>query len=297
MTAKPRRVAIMFANPHSGRTQRQFFRSLEALESAGVRVLSVRFDLKKEAIKEAIAQNRDQHIDVIIACGGDGTMGSVVDAIVGEDALMGIIPAGTSNNFARSLGIPVDGRQAAAVIASGRETRIDVGEVNGHYFVHGAIMGLNVNFARHAQRLRGFLGRLSYPIASLIAFRERRLFRVEITPAEGEPRTLEAYQVAILNSAHFGGPFPLDAPGTGVKTHRLRVLILTDLRLRRIIGGLPKIFFQRHLGLPGTTSFGVECARLETEKPEAITLDGEIKTGTPAEIRVLPDALRVIVPN
>lgn len=287
-----RRKAVMFANVRSG-SARRFPQAVVMLEDAGITVTSVRFALTRDAISDAIDEAREDGVDLVLACGGDGTVGSVVDAIVGKDVTLGIVAAGTSNNFARSLGITPSLRGSVAAIQKARTMTIDVGEVNGLYFAHAAIMGLNVEFAREAQRLRTVVGRFSYPVASMTVYLRRRKLGVRIETG-GEQRQMETYQVAIMNSSHYGGPIGLGVPSASIESHFLRILSVSDLRLGTILKGLPTIFFQRHLGLPGAKSFELLEGTLTTSSPVPLTLDGEIRTHTPARVRVVPKALRVI---
>src|ERR1039457_2318946 len=97
------RKALMFANVRSG-SARRIPQAVVLLQNAGIEVPAVRFDLEREAIAAAVEDAKRAGIGLIIACGGDGTVGSVVDAIVGKDVTLGVIAAGTSNNFARRLG-------------------------------------------------------------------------------------------------------------------------------------------------------------------------------------------------
>ena len=295
MSPVRRDSAVLFANPRSGRARRWLYPALVGLEEAGIHVRAVRFDLRAESIRSTVDEALEVGNDLVIAFGGDGTVGTVVNAVAGRDVVIGVIPAGTSNNFARSLGIPVNVKSAVAVIARGLESPVDIGEVNGQYFAHAVIMGLNVDFARSAQRFRRIIGRVSYPLASLIVYWNRRPFSVSITAEDGVPRHFIAYEVAILNSSRFGGWSSLDAPEVSIQDGSLRVLVVTDLRLRTVLKGLPRIFSQRYLGLPGAYAFNVEKGVVQTDGRMPMTLDGEIKIGTPAAMRSVPGGLRVIV--
>jgi YegS/Rv2252/BmrU family lipid kinase len=287
--------AVLFANPRSGRARRWLFPALVALEKSGIRLGAVRFDLRPESVKDVVDKIRKGGRDLVIAFGGDGTVGTVVNAVVDTGAAVGVIPAGTSNNFARSLGIPVNVKSAVAVIARGLETKVDIGEANGQYFAHAAIMGLNVDFARYAQRFRPYIGRLSYPLASLLVYWHRQTFSVSIAAEDGVPKHFIAYEVAVLNSSRFGGFLSLHEPETSIEDGTLRVLVVTDLRLRTVVKGLPRMFFQRYLGLPGAHGFNMQHGVIETEGRAPMTLDGEIKIVTPATLRSVPGGLRVIV--
>ncbi len=295
MTGAHRTSAVMFANRRSGRSRKSLFPTMVALEDAGIRLREVRLDLRPDVILEAVDRALREGTDLVIAFGGDGTVGTVVNAVAGRNVVVGVIPAGTSNNFARSLGIPVRVRSAVAVIARGLEAKVDIGEANGQYFAHAAIMGLNVDFARYAQRLRPFIGRLSYPVASLLVYWHRRPFSVSIVAENGIPKQFIAYEVAVLNSSRFGGFLSLEEPQTSIEDGKMRVLVVTDLRLRTVVKGLPRIFFQRYLGLPGAYGFDMQRGVISSEGRAPMTLDGEIKIATPANIGSVPAGLRVIV--
>lgn len=292
MIVRPRRKAIVFANTRSGRA-RSLAHALKRLDDAGIDVTTVRLDLTREVISEVVRQGKEEGVQMVIAFGGDGTAGSLVDGLVGMDVTLGVVAAGTSNNFARSLGITPGVDPSVDAIAYGREAPIDVGRVNGHHFAHAAIMGLNVEFARQAQRLRPVLGRLSYPVASLVVYSSRKKLLVRIEGSAS--RDLQTYQVALLTSREYGRGLRLDMSGIDLQDHHLRIWSVEDLRLRTVVRGLPQIFTKRHLGLPGALGFKMEEGTIVTEEPVPITLDGEIKTQTPARFSIIPNALRVIV--
>lgn len=292
---KPQLRAVMFANLDAGGAKRSFVSAVTLLQAAGVEISSLHVDLGRNDVVKALDNAQALGIRLLIAFGGDGTISSIVDVIgPGTEMVLGVIPAGTSNNFARSLGIRPNFRSGVGVITSGSEGLVDLGAVNGHYFIHAAIMGLNVEFAEEAQRLRRVLGRLSYPFAALIVYRRMKLMGASLV-TEGRWHDLKAYQIAVLNASESMDLLLSKDPV--MADHRLRILIVQDLRLRTVVKNLPRIFFQRHLGLPCTGAFALEEGRIETSQPLPMTLDGEIKTHTPADFRIIPGSLRVMIPS
>ena len=287
------RKAVMFANTQAGAARRLLY-AVRSLQEAGIDC-TVRFDLDREAIWRAVEDGRQQGATLVVAFGGDGTVGSVIDAIAGSGVVLGIIAAGTSNNFARSLGISPGVTSSVAAISDGKEITVDVGEINGHYFGHAAVMGLNVEFARQVQRLRGHIGRLSYPVASLAVYRSRQSLSIHV---EGDSifRDLETYQLTVLNWGNFPGIVSPGIRGGAAPAHQLRILAVQDLRLRRVVRDLPEISFRRHLGLPGSQAFCLTEGLITTPNPIPVTVDGEIKTHTPARVRVVPSSLHVLAP-
>lgn len=286
------REAILFGNTRSGRA-RSLAVAIEAVGSAGIHIESMHVDLDRETVVHRVDSAKSRGIGLVLCFGGDGTIGSVIDGLVGMDMTLGIIAAGTSNNFARSIGISPGVRGSIDTIVHGQEMNLNIGEANGHYFAHAAIMGMNVDFAREAQRLRGLMGRLSYPLASILVYRSRARFGALIEDESGA-RQLDSYQLAIMNTPNFAGPLGLELPNAEPSPPGLRILSVHDLRLRTVIRGMPAIFLRRHLGLPGGESFEAQEVTIETDKPMPLTLDGEIRTQTPARIRLVHDAIRVI---
>jgi diacylglycerol kinase (ATP) len=287
------RSAILFANLRSGRAT-ALQQTVESLGGAGIKIDSAFFDLDTDTLRSAIERCPARGIDLVLAFGGDGTMGTVAEAMVGTDLTLGAIAGGTSNNFVRSLGITPSIQRCIEALRQGRVTRIDMGEVNGRYFAHAAIVGLNVEFARQAQRYRRFVGRASYPVASLMVYRSRRKLSLTISQ-NGTDRHIDTYQLAVLNSGILGGPLGVEISQAEVTDRKLRVATVDDMRLRTVVRDLPRIFFERHLGLPGGEQFDLVDGDITSTSPLDITLDGEIKAHTPARICIVPRALRVIV--
>src|SRR5207244_13653059 len=93
---------------------------------------------------------------IVVAAGGDGTVSTVAGALAGTRSALGVVPMGTLNHFARDLKVPIDVAEAAKAIVQGRETRVDIGEVNGRVFVNNSSIGLYPSFLmhrRHQERL------------------------------------------------------------------------------------------------------------------------------------------------
>ena len=121
--------AKLIFNPHAGAADgaaKKFMEVVKALQAKNILtdlfVIEPKCDLQK-VIQEAIAQG----IRLFIACGGDGTVSSVAKELIGTDAVLGIIPTGTQNNIAFSLGIPTDIPSSVAILGTGRRAKIDIG--------------------------------------------------------------------------------------------------------------------------------------------------------------------------
>jgi diacylglycerol kinase family enzyme len=111
------------------------------------------------SVEGAIAAAKSARPDVLVAGGGDGTVSAVAAALVDSDIVLGVLPLGTLNHFAKDLGIPLLLEAAAGAIVAGRTARIDVGEVNGRVFVNNSSIGLYPEIVRDREQQQRRLGR------------------------------------------------------------------------------------------------------------------------------------------
>jgi len=134
----------------------------------------------KKGIEDGARNALEKGSGLVIAAGGDGTVGSVASVLAGTDCALGVLPAGTFNHFARDLGIPTDLAAAVKVIGRGKIVRVDVAEVNGRKFVNNSSVGLypNMVLERVHQRRHGYSRWLAFTYASLRAL--RRFPRIDI---------------------------------------------------------------------------------------------------------------------
>ncbi|MGH2442444.1 MAG: diacylglycerol/lipid kinase family protein [Chloroflexota bacterium] len=288
--------AILFANAKAGRGGRWLFAAIGECEAQGLRVQAVHFALEASRVREALRAAEKSNVGTVLVAGGDGSIASVLQHLIHTDFKLGILPAGTGNDFARSLQIPMDARGAIAVIRAGSTARIDVGVVDGRVFGHAAIIGLNTEFAREAQSLRRYLGWLSYPVASLRVYRRRTCIDIDID-TQAQTRHVSALQVAFVNASIAGGPLELKVQGADVVDSAITVLAVPDLGLSDVLRSLPFVLKTRSLNVRGSKCFTITQATVRSKRELTITIDGEDAGSTPAEILVDPAALQVFVPE
>lgn len=156
---------------------------------------------------------------LVITAGGDGTAGTVAHCLAGTEHVLGVLPLGTSNNFARSLGIPVEPRRAVALLAGGKVATIDLGRFipadrPPRHFVHAATVGLNARFARIATRgdVRDRLGRFAYLLAAAYAMRRRPAFGCELRYG-GTAEKARLSQLSVINAPGVRRPPAAQHPG------------------------------------------------------------------------------------
>jgi diacylglycerol kinase (ATP) len=231
----------------------------------------------------------------VVLGGGDGTLNAAAPALKETGLPMGILPLGTANDLARSLGIPADATDAARIIAQGRLRRIDLGEVNGHLFFNVASIGFSAELAQElrAEAKRRW-GKLGYAIAAFRLLRHARPFTAWITQ-DGEVRRVKTLQISVGNGRHYGGGMTV-ASSARPDDGKLDIYSLEVAHWWRLLALLPYLRLGTHGQWRDVRSFqALEC-RVVTRRPMPINTDGELSATTPAHFRLWPRCIRVFAP-
>jgi diacylglycerol kinase family enzyme len=235
----------------------------------------------------------------IVAGGGDGTVSAVASVLAGTGVALGVLPLGTLNHFAKDLRIPLELDEAIVVIAHGRMTEVDMGEVNGRLFINNSSLGLYPNIVLDRERQRRRLGRgkwMALVSACLHAARRYPVLSVALS-VDGRPLHRRSSFVFIGNNEYkmagfeIGERARIDAGQLSLYvTQRTGRFGLLRLALRALFRRLDQA--RDFDGLLATE------LRVETHRRFLhIATDGEVVLmRTPLEYRVRPRALRVIVP-
>jgi diacylglycerol kinase family enzyme len=290
------KVAVIL-NESAGRTATSPEEVERTLAEAGIaaEVMVCGGDRLCEAARAAAATG----VDAVVAAGGDGTVSAVAQALVGGDVPLAVLPLGTLNHFARDLGVPVDLAEASRAIAAARADRVDVGEVNGRYFVNNSSIGLypEIVLDRDAQRRRTGRGKWRAMIAA--AWRVLRRFPLLALRVVASGRAIVArtpllfvgnneYQINLLQ---LGQRTRLDGGHLGLYMLRCRGrLRMFGLMMRAILQRLDQVRdFEAEL---------VDEARVDLRRPRVnVALDGEVAPmRPPLTYRILPRALPVLRP-
>jgi diacylglycerol kinase (ATP) len=236
--------------------------------------------------------------EIVVAAGGDGTVAGVADGLVGTDTPLGIIPLGTANVLARELGVPV-GLEAACALLAGphRTASIDAMEVQGrHYFTQVGV-GLDALMIRdtRTEHKRRF-GRAAYlwtAFTRLVGFQPRRfLLRVD-----GREVRAKASQVLLANSGTLGQPPLRWGPGIRPDDSRIDVCIVRARNAWHYLRLAWNVLRGRHKADPSVRYHVAErSVAIGTKRPLPVQADGEIIGQTPIAAKVVPGAVRVVVP-
>lgn len=295
--APPRRV-LLIANRRSrsgGEAEAHVRRGLEA---AGVRVAVPPIEARRDVAK---AIEGASGVDAVVVAGGDGTLNAAAPGLLARGLPLGIVPAGTANDLARTLALPPGPDAAIDVILAGRQRAIDLGEVNGHPFFNVASFGLSVGLAQQLTREdKKRWGAFAYALAALRALTTARPFHttIEATGIDGRSTTCRAksWQVAVGNGVFYGGGMAV-REGADIDNGMLELYSLEMERLWKLLPMALSFRAGRHGLWQEVRTLQAREIRVETRRPRKINADGELITRTPARFRVLAKALRVYAPE
>jgi YegS/Rv2252/BmrU family lipid kinase len=284
---------VLFVNPHSagGRALKVLPRVEAALDVARAPFRVVRTKSLEHGIDKALAAVEAGELPVVVS--GDGLVGAIGGAIAGGEAPLGIVPVGRGNDLARVLGIPEEPEEAVAAILAGHTRTIDIGEANGRPFLGIASFGFDseANRIANESRLGGNLVYAWAALRALIAWKPARF-----TIAVGERRTrVEGYSVVVANNSAYGGGMYI-APDAELDDGLFDVVTLAKLGKLRYLGNLPKVFKGTHVRVPQVSVTRAARLSVSASRPFAVYADGEHLTDLPVDLRVIPGALRVLVP-
>jgi YegS/Rv2252/BmrU family lipid kinase len=269
-----------------------------ALKSAGMDVEVELLSGGDCAVRSrAVAERGDS---LLVVGGGDGTISAAASAVVGTDTVLGILPLGTLNHFARDLGIPTDLDDAAKLIAAGANRSVDVGEMNDRIFINNSAIGLYplMVLDRDLQRKRlGRSKRLAMIVASmrtLVRFNHQRL---TLTVNEEKKGRIDTPLLFVGNNDY---RVDIGAPGEreSLDDGRLSVFVMRKKTRRGLIAASIRALLDRARRDDMVTLDGVERLRVDSHRSElAVSLDGEVVRATPPlDYRIRKQALRVIAP-
>ena len=285
---------LLIVNPAAGggRAGRALPEVQETLRGLGLahRVETTRsLDHARELAVQATAAG-----ETAVAFGGDGLIGAVADALRAGDGLLGVLPGGRGNDFARMLGIPLAPPAACAVLATGEIRRIDLGEVGARTFIGIASCGFDSVANRIANETTIVGGSLVYAYGALRALAGWRPATFTIT-VDGVVRTVSGYTVAAANSRYYGGGMML-APDATLHDGMLDVVIVHETPKLRFLRLLPTVFKGEHVRLDAVEVLRGATVHIAASRPFTLYADGDPIAELPVTVSALPGAIRAIVP-
>lgn len=289
------RRAVLVVNAHSRRGRELYEATRTRLAAAGFDLLGAYPVDKPKRLERTLAEALDRKPDLLITGGGDGTISTAARVLAHTDVAMGLLPLGTTNNFARTVGVPLGLDAAVATLTGGKVVDVDLGLAGETPFTNHVGVGLSADVMLAAPPLlKRVIGRLAYPLTGLALLARHRPLRVTIT-ADGRRHHFDTHQLYVANGGfHAGRPITADAdaddrlliayPVGG----RVRRQLLRETARNAATGHRRTLHDEPFLAAGGLW--------LETDHPARVEVDGEPAGHTPIRIGLDANALRVMAP-
>lgn len=287
--------AVLIVNAMSRSGADAFEQARTLLEEHGVTLLQAHAVTDPERMRPTVKAALDARAPMIIVGGGDGSLSSTVDDFLGTETVFALLPLGTANSFAKTLGIGMDLESAIETIATGRRMRIDLGAIDGDYFANAAAMGLSPLIAETVpHKLKRTLGMFGYMLWAIRVAFKFRAFRLHVDDGRVLHKTW-ATEARIANGTHHGGVELVE--NADLQSGTIIVQAVTG----RSLFGLAWSWFATLFKLRARTQTVSEYrgTRLEirTRPRQKISIDGELSARTPVTVTVARAAIWVAAPR
>lgn len=292
LTTLPKQ-AILVVNAKSRSGADAFDEALQKLVTAGISLIDARAVGEPEAMSCEVRLAIDRAPMVVVG-GGDGTLSESIDHFVGKDSVFALLPLGTANSFARTLGVPLDLDGAIDVIANGKPRRIDLAKINDDYFLNNAAMGLAPVVAESVpSALKRSLGRLGYLLWAGWSAANFKAFRLTIADGKHKHR-FWATEARIANGRYHGGlelieSADLDSGEVVIQAVEGRSVLKLGWSY---LASAAKLKARKK----SIREFHGTRMRIETRPRMQVSIDGELGPATPFEVSIAPDAVTVAAP-
>ena len=286
--------AILIVNAASRSGAAAFADARDRLIAAGVELIEARA-VEDPAALDAEVAAAIERAPMVIVGGGDGTLSETVDHFLGTDTVFAVLPLGTANSFARSLQVPLEIDGAVDVIARGERRRIDLGAVDGDYFVNTASIGLSPMIAESVpHKLKRYLGRFGYLLWAVRCAFEFQPFRLHLD--EGERRhKFWSTEVRIANGGHFGGVELVEE--AELDSGEIVIEVVAGKSLMRLAWSWLAAVLRLSRRKTEAVEFRGREFRISTRPRQWVSIDGELSKKTPIVVRIARGAVEVASPK
>lgn len=290
-----KRRVLFLVNRHARQGQAKLSEAIDCLKQAGFVLMEESPD-SAESLADIIRDYRNQ-VDLVIIGGGDGTLNAAVEGLIDTQLPLGILPLGTANDLARTLGIPNNLTAACQIVVDGCQDKIDLGWVNDKHFFNVASLGLSVQITRKLNKeMKRRWGVLAYAVAAIKVLLRSRPFTAELRFNGGKRIRMKTVQVAVGNGRYYGGGMTV-AENAAIDDQQLDVYSLNLKHWWQMLMILPAMRSGNHTSWDFVEHYRCREVEVVTRRPYDINTDGELTAQTPAQFRVIPQAITVFVPK
>lgn len=293
--SKKKRTALLIVNPNSRMgAEADMQEGIELLKRSGMDLIQVTSHSARETA-ELVGQYHAE-IDLVILGGGDGTISAAAEALYRHQLSFAVLPLGTANDLARSLGMSHDLLPAFDNIIENQRQRVNLGVVNGNYFLNVANIGLGVHVTHElTAEIKKKWGVFSYLKAVFSGFMSNRSFRARIV-VDGQEHHLRSIHIGVGNGRYYGGGNVIEETST-IYDGLLCLYSLPPLKLWELMLLAPLLRSGRQRQYKRTFCAKGRRIEIHCSRIRDIHADGEPAGKTPAQFEVIPGALEVICPE
>ncbi len=289
------REAVLIVNARSRRGRDLFREAQEKLREAGITLIAAHGLKDPKRLVPTVNEAVRNGAPMVIVGGGDGSLSCSVDEVVGRDCVFALLPLGTANSFARTLGIPLDLDGAINVIATGKRRRIDLGMINGDFFANAASLGVSPMIGETVpHNLKRYLGRIGYLGWALWCLVRFRPFKLSVDDGHRK-QTVWTTEVRIANGRFHGGVELVES--ADVLSGDIVVQAVTGKSMTRLLWDWFAKFFKLPAREAAHQEFRGKRLLIDTKPRLPISIDGEVLAKTPATVEVAEAAIEVAVPT
>lgn len=298
MTESTRKKVCVLVNPRSG-LYWSFMAVRRALDRAwdtGGTDVVYRFCGSTEDGARKARRSVEEGADTVLVIGGDGTVNTVGTALVGTDVVLGIIPVGSGNGFARHFGIPLSPERAAERLATASVRDIDVGLVEGRPFLVTCSMAWDAALVRSFEKspVRGIVPYIFAGVYEFFEFQPQKM--TVVVDEEEEVEIPDSLVFTIANLTQYGGGARI-APQARPDDGRLELVVALRQDVGKLIANVHRFFDGSVARIPEVMSRRFESLDIRRERAAPIQMDGElVEAPAHLKVRVRPNALKVLVP-
>ena len=271
-----------------------FERARRMLTEHGVDVRQAHLVESDEQLRKTVRRAIKKCPDVVVIAGGDGTLTKVVGQFAGREAVLGVLPLGTGNSFAQSLGIGSDLERAVETIARGEIAAVDLGMIDDDYFANFATLGFASDVAENTSPvLKQIIGKMAYAIGGIVPLVRARPFDCKIKADGHHTVEFETYQVIVASGRFFGSSAV--TPDAGLESGKLALFATSDANPVDLAKTYVALLTERQTLLPNAHVIEAESIKIRARPRQLVSVDGSPFGKTPVRFGVAAKALRVLL--
>lgn len=287
---------LVLINPKSRSGEKAEQEISEMLMSLGHKVIRPDHDKSRDDPNQLIRSHKD-NLDYVLVGGGDGSVNYVLPALVETKIPLLLLPLGTANNLARSFNLPFETKTICELIENGVVQEIDLGKVNGIFFVNVAGLGLSTEVNKNvSSRLKKYLGSVAFVLTALKMSFKMNPFRAWIETNKLDEFLSHSWQISVCNGKFYGSGLTVK-PSASLDDGKLHLLSTEVKSLWSGFKLIPSLFSGKFRDDHEVTLVSAEKIHIKTKRTFQIDVDGDLKTKTPAEFEVIRNALKIVVPQ